>query len=110
MTGQGMRAEEAGGSTLRCKKAGWRRKRHSDPGGRLERRAGHRRAILRRRRKLKVEVPVRAGHSGPEAGGGQEAGWQAARKGKRKLAGTLEARHRGLPPLEEKSRCKCESG
>ena len=27
MTGQGMRAEEAGGSTLRCEKAGWRRKK-----------------------------------------------------------------------------------
>ena len=45
---------------------------------------------------VKVEVPVRAGHRG--VGGGQESGWQAARKGKRKLAGTLEARHRGLPP------------
>ena len=83
-----MRAEEAGGPTSKCERQAGGAQRHCDPGGR----AGHSEAQA----EVKVEVPVRAGHRGP--GGGQETGWQAARKGKRKLAGTLEARHRGLPP------------
>ena len=91
-----MRAEEAGGPTSRCERQAGGAQRHCDPGGRLDRRAGHRRAILRRRRKLKSRYLSGQGTGG--GGGGQETGWQAARKGKRKLAGTLEARHRGLPP------------